>query len=124
MRLSEQLACLAVLAVGCMKSAPPAGVPTLVVPVTAVSGSALSLMATADAPRAAPDPEGQVTGAHVEVEWQGYWLPATLLERHGERWLVHYESPGLERDEVVERKRIRTPAAVVDEAPSEPDVDP
>ena len=124
MRLTG-LACLIVLlAVGCMKAGPPGGVPTVVVPVTAVSGSAISLMATADAPHTGRDPDGRATGERVEVEWQGSWLPATLLERRGDRWLVHYENRGAEWDEAVERERIRALHAPIDVLVPEDENDP
>jgi hypothetical protein len=64
----------------------------------------------------------------VLVELHGTWLTATLIERRGDRRLVHYdERRGATRDsweELVESERIRLPIAPIDDAMRPDDVDP
>jgi hypothetical protein len=63
----------------------------------------------------------------VEVEWQGSWWPAILMERRGvQHWLVHYEGYGDEWDEVVAETRIRERRAEpkVEEEEKSGDADP
>jgi hypothetical protein len=43
----------------------------------------------------------------VEVEWQGGWFPAVVLEKRGSRLLVHYEGYGSDWDELVGSDRVR-----------------
>jgi hypothetical protein len=43
----------------------------------------------------------------VEVEWHGSWWPAVVIDRRGNRWLVHYEGYGTDWDEIVGGERIR-----------------
>jgi hypothetical protein len=118
------LAFYAVLTVGCMKAGAPPGVPTIEVPVARVDGSQVAVGAHADAPHAGADSDGRSPGDHVEVEWHGSWFPATLLERRGDRWFIHYDRFGDEWDEVVERDRIRTTLRPADEDVGEDDGDP
>ncbi len=104
------LAC-AVLA-GC---APRAGAtvaaPAVEVPVHTVGGRPI---VTGDDPH----DDGRSAGDHVEVEWNGSWWPAVLLERRGDGWLIHYEGYGDEWDEIVGHERLR------DRRPAEPDDEP
>lgn len=57
----------------------------------------------------------------VDVEWHGSWWPATLMERRGQHWLVHYEGWGDDWDELVTEGRIREHHEddKVDEEPSD-----
>jgi hypothetical protein len=70
-----------------MKAAAPAGVPTVVVPIAAVSGPGISVMGDADGRHKTQDADGRTVGDRVEVELQGSWFPAVLLERRGDKWL-------------------------------------
>ena len=77
--------------------------------------------------RLAPQPleGGGMPNDTVEVEWQGSWWPAMLLERRGARWLVHYDHFGDEWDEVVGDDRIRPRRREeVDLGDGEPDDEP
>jgi hypothetical protein len=87
--------------VACGGSRPPVA-PTVAVPVQP-TGPGSTAVAT-DAARGA---EGRAEGDRVDVEWQGTWWPAVLLERRGGEWLIHYENYGSEWDEVVSEERIR-----------------
>ena len=111
-----------------MKPAASAGPAPLVIPVAGVSGPPIAVGGPADAPHPAQEGDGHSAGQHVTVESHGSWLPATLIERRGDRWLVRYdESWGGARDsleELVEAERIRPPAPHMDEEHSPDDVDP
>jgi hypothetical protein len=106
-------------------------VPVVVVPVAAVNGPPIAIGGTADGPRPALEPDGHSPGDRVEVAAShGSWLPATLIERRGERWLVHYDqlfargTANGDTEELVERDRIRVPLAPVEEDMGPDDVDP
>ncbi|HYJ45301.1 MAG TPA: caspase family protein, partial [Pyrinomonadaceae bacterium] len=43
----------------------------------------------------------------LEVEWQGEWYPAAILEVRGTRYRIHYLGYGSEWDEWVDRARLR-----------------
>lgn len=121
------LAFLAFFAGGCLKAAGPPGVPTVVIPVTAVGESSrtgIDASGKADAPHIGHDADGPAAGDRVEVEWQGSWFPATILERKGDRWLIHYDRFGDGWDETVERERIRPRVKPVQDEASEDDGDP
>ena len=45
--------------------------------------------------------------ARVEVEWQGKWWPAKVLDAKGGSHLITYDGYGKEWDEWVTSKRIR-----------------
>jgi Agenet domain/Caspase domain len=67
---------------------------------------------------AADEPSGKpgagpafAKGKRVEVEWRGDWWPATVRDRKGGRFLIHYVDYGDDWDEWVGRKRIRKTAA-------------
>lgn len=82
--------------------------PTLVVPVEALRGPAIVESASAVAPHAEAEPDALDVGDVVEIESNGTWLPATLVEQRGDRWLVLYLATTGDRiPEVVERERIR-----------------
>jgi hypothetical protein len=96
-------------------------VPALEVSVREVEGQ--PLVTTAPDPRE----DGRGQGELVDVEWRGSWWPATLLERRGARWLVHYDGYGDDWNEVVSIERIRDRRMQDDEPVIEPmdeDVDP
>jgi hypothetical protein len=117
------LACaLALVLSGCADRYAAVAAPTVQVDVRSVSGPAL------DAAAATPRAPGlhRSVGERVEVEWQGSWWPATVLEVHAERYLVHYDGYGSEWDELVgeERVRDRKGDTAEDEPPLEDDVDP
>lgn len=120
--------CLFFAAGGCMKAGPPAGVPTVVVAVTSVDGPGISVLGAAPVTRPAGESDGYTAGDRVEIEWQGSWLPATLVERRGDRWLVRYEAGEADHreyaEETVERERIRVPVILPDDEAGEVDVDP
>jgi hypothetical protein len=109
---------------------PDARVPVVVVPVAAVNGPPIAISGTADAPRPAQNDDEHVPGDRVEVAARGSWLPATLIERRGDRWLVHYDELFVrgaahgEGEEIVERERIRVPVQPVEEDMGPDDVDP
>lgn len=108
-----------------MKAGAPPGVPTVVVPVTGVGEAApIAGVASADAPHAPEELDGPEPGDRVEVEWKGSWFPATILERRGDRWLIHYDRFGDEWDETVDRERIRARVKAVEDETTEDDGDP
>lgn len=102
------------LLIACAPRNAVVAVPTVEVSVHKVEGRALT---TSD-----PDPreDGRAEGDLVDVEWRGSWWPATLLERRGARWSVHYDGYGDEWNEVVAIDRIRDRRP----APAEPDIEP
>jgi hypothetical protein len=56
-------------------------------------------------------------GERVEVEWEGDWYPATILEVRGSKYRIHYLGYGAQWDEWVDAERLRrkpamTPASV------------
>jgi len=113
---------------GCMKPAVSAGPAPLVIPVAGVSGPPIAIGASVDPPHPAQESDGHVAGEHVMVVSHGSSLPATLVERRGDRWLVHYDAAwggALDSlEELVETARIRPPAEHMDEEHSPDDVDP
>lgn len=119
---------VALAAAGCTRAAAPAGIPVVVVPVGAVDARSLTVVASA--PQAAPPAAADdfAPGDRVEIQWMGSWLPATLVERRGDRWLVRYEA-GEDDDreyaeETVERERIRQASPRIYDEGVEVDVDP
>jgi len=128
-RLALTLASFALLAAaaGCLhKPGAQANVPTLVV-VDPVDGPAISVLGPATVPRREDDNDGFAVGDRVQIEWQGSWLPATLIGRKGDRWLVRYEAgrdSGESGEEAVERERIRVAVEPPDDETGELDVDP
>ena len=115
---------------GCMKqtaSGPSAAAP-ICIPVVGVRATPLGISAPADPPRSSTDDDGRAVGERVAVESHGSWLPATLVERRGDRWLVRYDAAwGGARDvleELVERHRICVAVEHVDEEHTPEDVDP
>ena len=109
-----------ILAAGCARSL-PTNTPVVVV-VERVDGGA---------PVASTTEVALARGAswevrdEVEVQWRGSWLPAVVLERRGERWLVHYDGFGNDWDEVVGSDRIRERRAELNlEDPDEPEEEP
>ena len=101
-------------AVGCLQRNAVVVVPTVEVSVRDVDS--VPLRATDPDPRE----DGRAEGDLVEVEWRGSWWPATLLERRGARWLVHYDGYGKDWDEVVVIERIRHRRAPAEEPIVEP----
>jgi len=69
----------------------------------------------ADVPTAAPTPDPRPAtafraGEVVEVEWQGSWFEARVLQvLPGPRYQIHYEGYGDDWDESVGPDRIRAP---------------
>jgi hypothetical protein len=51
--------------------------------------------------------QSRQSGARVEVEWQGDWYPAVILETRGAQYKIHYVGYGAEWDEWVEAARLR-----------------
>ncbi len=49
----------------------------------------------------------KVDSEKVDVEWQGSWYPAVVMQRSGERALIHYEGYASSWDEWVGPQRIR-----------------
>jgi hypothetical protein len=43
----------------------------------------------------------------VEVEWEGDWYPATILEARGAKYKIHYLGYSTEWDEWIEAARLR-----------------
>jgi uncharacterized caspase-like protein len=43
----------------------------------------------------------------VEVEWENNWYPATILEKKGSRYKIHYIGYGAEWDEWIDAARLR-----------------
>jgi hypothetical protein len=48
----------------------------------------------------------------VEVEWQGEWYPATVLEVRGAKYRIHYLGYGSDWDEWVDGARLRSTSSV------------
>ncbi|MDQ3819781.1 MAG: caspase family protein [Acidobacteriota bacterium] len=48
----------------------------------------------------------------VEVEWEGNWYPATILEVRGAKYRIHYLGYGSEWDEWVDDSRLRSTSKV------------
>ena len=93
---------LAPSVLGCVRSETTPLRPTIVV-VDGVVGSGPAI-----SPFEAPDHSGTWSPRdEVEVEWQGSWWPAVVMEKRGARWLVHYEGYTDDWDEVVAGERIR-----------------
>ena len=118
---------------GCARPGRSPAVPVIVVPVAEITGATLPVPSPTPAPASAGDEDGYARGDRVEVEWQGSWLPATLVERRGDRWRVRYtlgdddetgEPGAVAAEETVERERIRTPVEPVEDEGDEVDVDP
>lgn len=118
---------------GCTKAGRAPALPVIVVPVADVTGPALPPAGPGAPPAPIGDTDGLVSGDRVEVEWQGSWLPATLVERRGDRWRVRYalgdgedsgEPDTDAAEETVERERIRVPTEPVEDEGVEVDVDP
>lgn len=125
------LVCLVCLLWGCAKTAAAPGVPILDVSVAPSRAAVLSVAPAPDPPQATPEPDGFEIGERVLVELHGTWLTATLIERRGERWLVHYdERRGATQDardsleELVDSERIRVPIEPIDDDMRPDDVDP
>jgi hypothetical protein len=113
-------ACILPLLAGCTKSA--IVVPPVVINVEPVAGRGF-------APGVEELTHGDVWSSKeaVEVQWRGSWWPAIVLEKRGDRWLVHYEGYSSEWDEVVSLERIRerqAKADVDDHHEIDPDPDP
>lgn len=106
--------CLAcALFAGCApRAANAVAAPTVEVAVRPASGE--PIVTTAGDAR----DDGRSAGDAVEVEWNGSWWPAVLLERRGSAWLIHYDGYDDAWDEVVEAERIR------DRRPKDPDDEP
>ncbi|HKC62836.1 MAG TPA: caspase family protein [Pyrinomonadaceae bacterium] len=49
----------------------------------------------------------------VEVEWEGQWYAATILEVRGEKYRIHYLGYGSEWDEWVDDSRLRSTSRIV-----------
>ena len=113
---------------GCMKPAASGPAAPIVIPVGAVSGVPVAIGGAAESPHFANENDGHAAGEHVLVESHGTWLPATLVERHGGRWLVHYSASwggALDTlEELVESARIRPAAPPMDQEHSPDDGDP
>jgi hypothetical protein len=124
LRLRLALGGLACCLLSCMKAGAPAGVPTMVVPVMAVSGPGISILGEGKSGKAAHDADGRAVGDRVEVELHGSWFPAVLLERRGDKWLVRADRHGDESDEIVEREHIRMPLEAAPDDFVEDDGDP
>lgn len=121
-------ALLAAALTGCMKPAASAGLAPLVIPVGGVSDRPIAIGGPVDPPPPANESDGHAAGEHVVVESHGSWLPATLLEHRGDRWLVRYEAAwggALDSlEELVDSTRIRAPVEHAEEEHSPDDVDP
>ena len=48
----------------------------------------------------------------VEVEWEGRWYPATILEVRGAKYRIHYLGYGSEWDEWVDATRLRSTSKI------------
>lgn len=108
---------LSLTCVSCIDRGPPPVAPTQEVRVQNVGASAP--LATNAAP-------ARAVGDRVEVEWQGRWYPAVLVEARGPdaegRWLIHYEGYQESWDEEVGPDRIR--ALTEHEEPAEEPAEP
>ncbi|MBX3189281.1 MAG: hypothetical protein KF819_19815 [Labilithrix sp.] len=103
------LVLLAASSAACVRTAPQVSAPTVEVPVTAVPpGPPLATLTAAEAasiPSAVADRRSP--GERVDVEWNGFWYAAVLLERRADLWLVHYEGYTDDWNEAVAPGRIR-----------------
>ena len=118
----------ALTSTGCMKPAASRPAAAIVIPVDAVRGAPVAIGGGAESPHFANENDGHVAGEHVLVESHGTWLPATLVERHGGRWLVQYSASwggALDAlEELVESTRIRPAVEPMDQEHSPDDGDP
>jgi hypothetical protein len=92
---------VATLEVACTRAV-PVRAPAIIVVETVRGGS---LFTSGDVAEGS-GPAWQVRD-EVEVEWQGGWFPAVVLEKRGTRLLVHYEGYGNDWDELVAADRVR-----------------
>jgi hypothetical protein len=84
----------------------------------AVEGQATSFATTRDFPSdmIVADVASTTTArasSRVEVEWQGEWYPATVLEVRGARYRIHYLGYGSDWDEWVDASRLRVSTSSV-----------
>ena len=118
----------ALTSTGCMKPAASRPAAAIVIPVDAVGGAPIAIDGRTESPHFPSENDGHVAGEHVLVESHGTWLPATLVERRGGRWLVHYSASwggALDvLEELVESTRIRPAAPNMDQEHSPDDGDP
>src|ERR1700687_156285 len=47
-------------------------------------------------------------GDHVEVQWQGDWYKAEVIEVKGSQYKIHYEGYAASWDEWIDKSRIRS----------------
>lgn len=117
LRLGVAATVAAALLAGCAaRPATAVSAPTVEVAVRPVTGD--PFVATEE-----PREDGRKAGDAVEVEWNGSWWPAILLERRGDGWLIHYDGYDDDWDEVVGLERIRDRRADRDDAPVMPDAE-
>ena len=113
---------------GCMKAPASRPAAPIVIAVAEVRGAPAAVGGAAESPHFANENDGHAAGEHVLVESHGTWLPATLVERHGGRWLVHYSASwggALDAlEELVESTRIRPAVELMDQDHSPDDGDP
>jgi len=65
------------------------------------------IMADVTATRTTDVSQTRQAGERVEVEWQGNWYRAVILETRGARYRIHYLGYGAEWDEWVDAARLR-----------------
>ncbi len=132
LRRASAFGCVAaVLLAGCAKGgAAGAGAgPSVIVVAPTNAPPPIVVGGPVDGPRAKRENDDQhVAGAHMLVEWDGTWVPATLIERRGERWLVHYDEgwrpPALPLEELVDSGSIGARMRHAGEPPAKDDEDP
>lgn len=65
------------------------------------------IMADVTTKRTAEVSQTRQANERVEVEWQGEWYPAVILETRGAKYKIHYSGYGAEWDEWVDGARLR-----------------
>ncbi|HEX2099642.1 MAG TPA: Tudor-knot domain-containing protein, partial [Candidatus Synoicihabitans sp.] len=67
--------------------------------------------AAASKPAEPPNTAGYKVGNTIEVEWQGKWFRARILEQRGDSYKIHYDGYGSNWDEWVKANRMRRSAS-------------
>jgi RNA binding activity-knot of a chromodomain len=90
--------------------------PTVIVPLSPAQAPPASTSARPSPtfnvePPAQPAVNDPAVGDDVQVEWNGTWYPATILERRdAQAWFIHYTGYDASWDEVVGPDRLRPSA--------------
>jgi hypothetical protein len=111
-----------VLLLGCVDRGKSPSVPVVQIAVKPVAGGGV---AVAGGPSSSSHSllDARGPGDEIDVQWHGSWWPAVILDRRGQRWLVHYDGYGDDADEVVGDDRIRSRRTKLEPVPDDADFD-